>query len=369
MKGPFLKVLFLQEQPCIRALKYAKGLRECFNNLRIYYGYCGSTLNSYYGQGDELFDGWFKLNGNEAYTLESTVGEVRPDVIHCHNAPDTLSVASIRFFKGLIPIVHDIHDLLTLRNTMYDDGLKRDGISSARIVFEERVALERSDGIIAVSEAILDIAKNKYRLARKKNLVFPNYVLSGMIPAVLEEKLSAKDGMIHIVYEGHLDSTKTGGHYDLYDIFRQIARQDMHIHLYPSRENEVYMRLAAEEKHVHYHGHLRPDKLMTELTRYDFGWSGFNTSQNREHTDTVLANKTIEYISAGIPVITFPHKSQKRFMEQYAVGIVIESLSNLRGKLSSSDIVDIKRSVLDKRRSFTVENQIEKLHRFYMNLF
>lgn len=360
-----MRILFLQEQPCIRSLKYAVGLKSYESNVKLTFGYCGLTLNDFYGYGDELFDAWHKINGDVEREIISIVKRVKPDLIHCHNARDALTVASISLFKGVIPIVHDIHDLLSLRNTQYDDGLERDNVTPERIRQEEEIALERSDGVIAVSEAILKIAGKKYNLDQKESLVFPNYVVKDMIPTVLKPKLSRSDGMIHLVYEGHLDSHRSGGHYDLFRIFEDIAEQDIHLHIYPSNENKIYEDLGERNDFIHYHRHLPPQELMAEMTQYDFGWSGFNVQKNRAHADTVLANKTFEYIAVGLPVITFPHRSQKRFIEKHGVGIVIDTVHDLTEKLSNHRTRDVKEQVLKSRYSFTVEGQIGKIYKFY----
>ena len=128
------------------------------------------------------------------------------------------------------------------------------------------------------------------------------------------------------------------------------------------------MKLSEEDIFIHYHGSLPPPHLMDEITQYDFGWSGFNVQKNRDHVDTVLPNKTFEYISAGLPVISFPHKTQKRFIEEYGVGLVIDDLSDLAEKLKTSDIVDIKKRVREKRYSFAIEKQIGKIYQFYKNI-
>ncbi len=363
-----MKILFLQEQPCIRALKYALGLRSLGNAIKLIFGYNGSTLDDYYGHGDDLFDEWFKISDNFERDIESIAQQVQPDLIHCHNAPDSLTVACLRLFKGVIPIVHDIHDLLSLRKTPYDDGLERERLSSDLIRREERAAIEGSDGLIAVSEAILEIATLNYSLDQKESLVFPNYVVKDMIPPTFKEKLTCSDGMIHLVYEGHLDSRRSGGHYDLFQIFEEIAKQSIHIHIYPSRENELYEDLAEKNGFIHYHRHLPPQELMKEITKYDFGWSGFNVQKNRTHADTVLANKTFEYIAAGLPVISFPHRSQKRFIERHGVGIVVDSLDDLAAKLTSTETKNIKDQVLKSRYSFTVENQINTISMFYQKI-
>ena len=82
------------------------------------------------------------------------------------------------------------------------------------------------------------------------------------------------------MYEGHLDGKRSGGHYDLYDIFREIAERAIHLHIYPSRETDLYEKLGEEDTFIHYHGRMSPPHLMTELTKYDFGWSGFNIKKN-----------------------------------------------------------------------------------------
>ena len=51
-----MRVLFLQQQPCVRAMKYAVGLRRARSTLG--FAYRGRTLSELYGAGDELFEGW-----------------------------------------------------------------------------------------------------------------------------------------------------------------------------------------------------------------------------------------------------------------------------------------------------------------------
>ena len=194
-----MKILFLEEQPCIRALKYAKGLKSKYRDIELHFGYCGLTLDGFYGHGDEFFLKWFKIEGETIPSLKSIVRKVNPDIIHCHNAPDSLTVAAIEAFKRVIPIVHDVHDLMTIRHTIFDDGVERDEVTQDRIELEEKIALEKSDGVIAVSEPILEIASQKYNLDVQRGLVFPNYTVDDMIPKVLKDKLSHSDGAIHRV--------------------------------------------------------------------------------------------------------------------------------------------------------------------------
>jgi hypothetical protein len=56
-----MRILFLQQQPCMRALKYAAALRSSFPKIRLGFAYQGQTLSGWYGSGDELFERWWDL--------------------------------------------------------------------------------------------------------------------------------------------------------------------------------------------------------------------------------------------------------------------------------------------------------------------
>lgn len=48
-----MHLLFVQPQPCIRALKYAEGFRQMDSDVRISFAYVGKTLTELCGLGDE----------------------------------------------------------------------------------------------------------------------------------------------------------------------------------------------------------------------------------------------------------------------------------------------------------------------------
>jgi Hexapeptide repeat of succinyl-transferase len=54
-REPLMRILFLQQQPCVRALKYAVALRSACPWMRLAFAYQGKTLGEWYGSGDELF--------------------------------------------------------------------------------------------------------------------------------------------------------------------------------------------------------------------------------------------------------------------------------------------------------------------------
>ena len=116
-----MKILFVQPQPCIRALKYAEGFSNMYPDIRLFFAYSGKTLSELYGNGDEYFNAWVPLGDNPADQLKEIVAAHDIDLIHSHNAPDTLTNLCIDLFRENIPIVHDIHDLMSIRQTVYED--------------------------------------------------------------------------------------------------------------------------------------------------------------------------------------------------------------------------------------------------------
>jgi glycosyltransferase involved in cell wall biosynthesis len=361
-----MHILFVQPQPCIRALKYAEGLCKMHPDIRLSFAFLGNTLTELYGHGDECFETWFPLSANPASALREIVSTNDIDLIHSHNAPDTLTSLCIHLFGGEIPIVHDIHDLMSARKTVYEDGLDKadDAVNSRE---EERQAIERSDAVITVSNAILSLARRQgYRLPEITQ-VYANYIPERFIPKTLPQKGSNLAGRpMRIVYEGFVSSN--GGHYDLRTIFRALAAEGIEVHIYPSRHNSDYQSLADTDPNIVYHGSLSPEKLFKEITHYDFGWAGFNDKLNRVHLDTVLPNKLFEYIACGLPVISFPHEALKHFLETHRAGLVIDTISGLAERLRTLEMVAVRGNVRRHRWDFTVEANIGCIVDIYRQL-
>ena len=143
-----MRVLFLQRQPCIRAMKYALAIRGRGDDVTLGFAYQGKTLTEWYGSGDELFAGWWRLPRRDpAAAIARVVEEFRPDLIHSHNLPDLLTALALDAVGGDVPVVHDVHDMQSLRSTPYEDGFD----DPEDPVALERAAVEGCDGLIAVS--------------------------------------------------------------------------------------------------------------------------------------------------------------------------------------------------------------------------
>lgn len=358
-----MKILFLQNQPCIRAFKYATGLKS-LGNHKITFGYTGKTLSEFYGIGDDLFEKWVKLEKEGIQDIVSLIDSDDFDLIHSHNAPDYLTVRAleaVKHSKHKLPIIHDNHDTITLRKTPYG----KVNYSLEQITHEESIANKCSDALIYVTHGIKEYVDKTYNTENSLNLVFNNFALKELIPGQMLPKLSEKDGNIHIVYEGNIDEEKTGSHYDLLDIFDEITKQGFFLHVYTPRDASEYKKLSNKNHHFRFYGKKTPNELMKEITQYDFGWAGFNRSKNLDHLKVTLANKVFEYISSGLPVISFPHDTQKKFLEENNLGIIISDTGELSNAINSRKVEEIKSEVKKRRYDFTVENNILKVEEFY----
>ena len=354
-----MRVLFLQRQPCIRALKYAVGLRSALPDLTLGFAYQGLTLTEWYGTGDELFDEWWHLGHPIAVAeLRDVVAEFRPDVIHSHNLPDGLTVAALALGPGRPAVIHDGHDMQSLRQTPYEDGFADAGDP----LVEERAAVEGADGLLAVSQEMMDEMAARYRLP-KLRAQFSNLVLARDLPDPAPLPGRPRRGPLRVVYEGTLSSN--GSHYDLRGLFREAAAQGLQIDVIPNREVPEYVDLARCTPGLSVLAKRSPQEVMAALPDYDFGWAIFNATLNGRHLDTCLPNKAYEYLGAGLPIMAGDHAALRRLIQTTGAGVVVSTIAGLRAQLEAADLVALRRRVAALADTITVEGEIGRVIELY----
>lgn len=364
-----LKILFLEPQPCIRALKYAIGLRHCLgNNVSLCFGHFGHSLSRLYGFGEEYFDQIIQLDPEKiSDDIRRIISKYKPHIIHSHNAPNILTLTAIDVAED-IPVIHDVHEVLSVHNS----GFFRDDDEQKLVRYreEERRACEESDGRIYATDGIKRYIQQRYNVDAQNDIAFYNYALKSVMPQHFKKKISNKNKDLHIVYIGCVTSVVNGSHYDLREIFRRIAEHKIHMHIYPTsnhitKSNETYRKLAERNRFIHCHDTLDYKNLLYEITQYDFGWVGFNSAKNGNHLDLALPNKVLEYVSSGLPVIAFPHKTIQHFIEKYGIGLIIKDVDELPETLRNVNISELEGHVMRSRHKLTVESKISKLVDFY----
>ncbi len=355
------RVLFLQQQPCIRSLKYGLGLRA-IGGFELGFACQGQTLTEWYGEGDELFDSWWHIDGDPS-DVARVVDEFRPDVIHCHNLPDRLTVVALdvvtRDVVGRrVPVVHDVHDLQSLRQTPYEDGFPE----PADPLVLEKQAVTGCAALVAVSQEMLDEIVVRHGRPQM-SLCFANYAIGRDLPPALPPPERPMSSPPRIVYQGTLSTN--GGHYDLREIFQALVDQGVSLDIYAARAAPDYEKLADATPGLTLHDRMSPQRLLGELGQYDFGWAGFNTTLNRAHLDTALPNKAFEYLGCGLPVITLDHTALRRVIEDEGVGVSLPTLDCLVARLEALDLMNLRRQVALTRPHLTIEANIAKIAALY----
>lgn len=348
-----MHVLFLQRQPCIRALKYAVALRARAPHVTLSFAYQGETLTAMYGRGDDLFKRFRRLPARDpGQALGEVIADERPDLIHSHNLPDELSALALRVAPS-VPLVHDAHDLHCLRHTPYEDGLGSSPMPDAM----ERRAIEGCAGLVVVSEEMLDALAARYRLPEHV-CTYANYALADEMPPLVEGE-SGGDGA-QVVYQGTLSTN--GGHYDLRDSLRAAARQAIAVDVMPNRPAPDYRALGPEITLLD----RRPAaEVIAATARYRLGWAIFNPALNGPHLDTVLPNKLYEYLGAGLAVVSGAHRALAREIDRLGVGIVVADAADLGAALAEADIDAMRARARAARLELTVEANIDRILDLY----
>ena len=352
-----MRVLFLHQQPCMRALKYAVGFRSTGVELELGFAYRGRTLSEFYGSGDELFDHWWRIGPDLGPDLQQVIDDWEPDLIHSHNLPDLLTVLALEITDGRVPVIHDVHDMHSLRHTPYEDGFP-DAVEPDAL---EQEATEGSAALLTVSDELLGELADRYELPALTR-VFPNYALARDLPALPPPDRPAGDPP-RLVYQGTLSCSH--GHYDLREIFAAIVAEGVTLDVYPARDEPAYRRLADSTAGLRLHDTLPPSELMRELPGYDFGWAGFNARLNAAHLDTALPNKAFEYVAAGLPVLTFDHAALAGLVETEGLGLRLDRIGGLGGRLRALDLPALRGRVAAARHGLTVEANIGRILDLY----
>lgn len=334
-------ILFVQEAPCIRNYKMAKALRS--RGHRVSLGYVKARLSQMYKDlSDEVYNECIHL---KTYRILWDISK-NYDIIHCHNEPDTLTVAAM---AGRTPVVHDTHDLISLRANQ-----------DRNLTYFEGVANRGADGRIYTTRYQQDEAQKLYGV-EGPSIVFYNYASQTDLPKKFLPKLSQKDGKTHIVYEGGIGGNT---HRDFASLFIELARKDIHIHIYPTFFNKQTATVFEDYPSIHYNEPLSPKQIMQEMTQYDIGIIPFNIEKgNKRFLDSTIANKLFEYMAAGLPVAASPLQSYVDYFKTNPVGITFQSgqdiISNLELLKDISKRTDLNKYV------FTYENKIQSLENHY----
>ena len=296
------------------------------------------------------------------------------DIIFAHSMPDIIGVASKRYSD--LPVVFDVRDMVSsfgkidiIKNYIPRTLLKYGPVKSIGeatfyrgVLRMEREALETSDGRTFVSDYNLTLAEKKYDLPPDNNLVFYNYAMEKDMREG-PGKLSETDGELHIVYQGVISST--GYRAPLLDLFKKITGMGINMHIYGIGDEEVkkrYRDVSRSDNLLHFNEAVSQEKLMWELTKYDYGIIPFNPPESeREHFDTMMPNKLFDYLVAGLPVIAPDSVALKRFVTRERCGTIYHRIEDLNPE-------ELEDTPKIERENYTIERHIGRMEALFRKL-
>jgi hypothetical protein len=314
-------------------------------------------------------------DGRYLKTLDRVLAKNRVDLVLSGNDAlpdeDRRTRLLLDRFGGRIPIVYDCQDILS-------DCF----IGNERVEECERSVHESADGVIHTNPLALDWAASRYRL--KKGFAFPNYS-SRKYFLTERDKLSARDGRIHLVYCGSVQETPEGfGHpfaRDMKKRFLEIASlgHPLHLHLglYPGSALGDYYRELEGAPNIRVHPYLPFPEMMRELSLYNVGLFPLDLSHldesieadglrvlDRSRFSRIDTSKQYEYVLAGLPVLTAPVRWVSDFLGENHFGTSFQSIKEFGDLLNSGAIAGYLDSVRRTASGFSIENRIGGLERF-----
>jgi len=203
---------------------------------------------------------------------------------------------------------------------------------------------------------------------------FLPYCSKEFIVPINKNKLSKKDGEIHLVYIGSGGAISPESFYEL-NYFKEIINQKMHFHVYIKSnvlQDKYIINLyknswknLLNSKYFHLHNPLDPKKIIEEISRYDYGFG--NPAPKTKEGKVIMGNKIASYLEAGIPCISgIDDVFINKLMKKYNINLYIREneIKNLKKKLRKLNYKELEKKVIKAREDFLMEKHFPRLERF-----
>ncbi len=353
-------VLFVQVNPCIRNVKIAAALKH--NGVNVHLAYVGKTPQETYGFGNEYYTSIHDLGKwpiRNIPKIKKLIKELNIHAIHYHNYPDKLGAQMI--LAGLsVPVVYDQHDFFSQKRKL-----------SRRKRFYEKECNEQADGNIYITEKYKDLVAQKYRL-NDNSILLPNFALGTIAPQEELYEYRKDKKSLQLVYIGliteHDDKVR-----NLITYFKLLSERGFVIHIYPTR-SKAYPKYEAISN-VIIHKQLPLPQLVREMAKYDYGILFLNKDVSEAYRAEELKfgawNKFYDYITAGLPVITFNEfEYMAHTVKEEGFGPVVSGIDEVTPELFDRyDVPALRRKVQAGREKYFMENKIKSLIAFYEQVY
>lgn len=298
---------------------------------------------------------------------------IKADAAICQGAPHYLTAFFIWLFKGRFPRIYFPYDI----NSSRFRNLK--SYFPKREIWGEEYSFKNCDAINVKSQKQeLELLPESFNIKNKPKSEFQCYVMPEWSVPYQPEKLSSKDKQIHIVYTGIFMDEPDSFHKSMLPDFQEILKQKMHLHIYcayNSLTKEQYFKITKNDKRLmpffHVHQFVSPEKLSSEISKYDFGYYFVEYNKNAvpKSVKFVTGNKVSSYFESAIPVIVYKgNLINSKMIEENNIGISIEKMKNLKKEIKKFNYNKSIKSLLEFRKKYSAYNHINELIDFMKSL-
>ncbi len=294
------------------------------------------------------------------YLATKEAKKIKPQIVHAHDL-NALPIGFLISIRHKIPLIYDAHEFETEREKIRNNFLKK----ILRIL--EGFLIRKAYRAITVSQPIAEAYEKMYKIRPKLILNCPNF--QEIQPNKdFRKKVNLPLNKKIFIYQGLLAPGR--GVEILIQVFKELKNENVALLFMGYGTLEEKVRKASQENPeiIFFRGPVPSDQLTNYTASADFGLSIIeNISLTKQYA---LPNKLFQYFMAGLPVIASNIPEQKRIVEEFNCGLVVdlknkEEIKAAILKLANSDTTFYRQQALKAAKIYNWEREEKKLLKIY----
>jgi len=362
-------ILFVAHKARIRESKLAFTAKSCGYRITL-----AAHKIDFNDDSNKYFDEHYIMNNSWQYL--KLIRKINPDIIHLFVGYTNAHMLPVLRFSP-VPVVYDPYDCL---RGMLHGKYKHSKLEE----WAEKYCIQNADHLCSRSLEPLHL-KRKYNYSLPPSTYFPDYCWKTPKVSNIDRTCNRE---LHVVYAGGINpedkySSEDYGFAQYIGVGRELARQKIHLHLYPanpipksdfSNFYSLYLKEAEKNQYFHIYEKVPHSELMSAIEGYDAGmhlniFSKVESYENqysvtREKLKYSTANKIFDYIEVGLPVIIFDNSHISGLIKHYGTGISVKTDRDVRQCISSK----LSRTKAESMNSATLKYHAHRLNKMYLSL-
>lgn len=288
--------------------------------------------------------------------------KIKPQIVHAHDL-NALPIGARIASKHRIPLVYDAHEFETEREKI------KSRLAKVFLKLLEGFLIKKASRVITVSQPIASAYEKMYKV--KPELILNCPIYQEIKP---DEKFRQELGLPLdkklFIYQGALDRYRCVE--VLIEAFKELKDKGVALFLigYGLLKNQVEEEAKNNPDAIYFKEPVSPDQLIKYISCADFGLSIIEKGSLSKYYS--LPNKLFQYLMAGLPVIVSNVPEQKRIVEEFNCGLIVnpenkEEIKEAVIKLATSDTTFYRQQALKAACVYNWEREEEKLLRIYQN--